>query len=484
MECPFCKLELPEDSLFCQYCGKEIDFDLVASQEKEDVKPESAASSISEPIINSHVFCTKCGMRFEGAFCPVCGEPAVVKTEEYNAAVARINQTTAHIPVSTTKAINAPIEDKKIKTNTAEAHKKPRERKKWGKKQWIVSAGALVCVIILFFVGCYFYSLNCADKLDFTTAQEAFNYIPLGEKIFPIAHKYIYSTKDLKSGNYDETINTLTSLGDYRNAPEALAEAKRQKAWSNIERNHYADAISQLSLLSVNDDDIIAEALILQAYYEWSQFMTESGNHVEAYVKMQKANGYADAEKLLPDLESKAYEYAIKYYKEWTRNGLTSTIARSNFDVLDGYRDSEVYRAFVNARLGEASAADINLICDNVGFNGINEVGDAGDVLVCNQATAEKFLYGTWKGDGKYFTMKSDGDITYDIPWFNFGDYYAIENGLLINHKEVDHLEYFLMSEEEREATQKTVFRFTVISEDCIEVYSYKSNRTYTLYRQ
>lgn len=82
--------------------------------------------------------------------------------------------------------------------------------------------------------------------------------------------------------------------------------------------------------------------------------------------------------------------------------------------------------------------------------------------------------------------MEADGDITYDIPGYSFVEYSTIENGILKSHNEIDKgsLEYMFMSQEERGALYKKMFKITVIRKDCIEINSYRNEKTYTLWKQ
>ena len=99
---------------------------------------------------------------------------------------------------------------------------------------------------------------------------------------------------------------------------------------------------------------------------------------------------------------------------------------------------------------------------------------DAADLIFGNAEYTSKFLTGTWKSsDGKYyFTMKSDGNTTYNLPWFDYGEYYQIENG-----------DYLLYSEKDPENT-RTLFSFEIVNKDTINIYCYKDYTSYRLIRQ
>jgi hypothetical protein len=68
--------------------------------------------------------------------------------------------------------------------------------------------------------------------------------------------------------------------------------------------------------------------------------------------------------------------------------------------------------------------------------------------------------------------MKDDGYINYNLPWFNYGDYYRIEDGIMLLYPENSY------------NSTKALFAFEAVTPDCIEVYCYQNKRTYTLYRQ
>ena len=87
---------------------------------------------------------------------------------------------------------------------------------------------------------------------------------------------------------------------------------------------------------------------------------------------------------------------------------------------------------------------------------------------------ADSFLTGTWKtADGDYyFKLKSNGDTSYNLPWFDFGEYYQFENG-----------DYLLCSDKDPDDT-RTLFSFDIVNKDIIDVYCYKDDTWYRLIRQ
>ena len=99
---------------------------------------------------------------------------------------------------------------------------------------------------------------------------------------------------------------------------------------------------------------------------------------------------------------------------------------------------------------------------------------DTADLIIENADYTEKYLTGTWKtSDGKYyFTMKSDGHTTYNLPSFDYGEYYRIENG-----------DFLLYYEKDPDNT-RTLFSFEIVTKDIINIYCYKDYMSYRLIRQ
>ena len=93
-------------------------------------------------------------------------------------------------------------------------------------------------------------------------------------------------------------------------------------------------------------------------------------------------------------------------------------------------------------------------------------------MLLSTQAIADIFLCGEWEGDGYSFIMDDNGDIEYNLPWFDYGDFYKIEDGEVLLYPEDD------------ESDTRTLFSFTLITPDCLEAFCYENSRVYTLFRQ
>ena len=58
--------------------------------------------------------------------------------------------------------------------------------------------------------------------------------------------------------------------------------------------------------------------------------------------------------------------------------------------------------------------------------------------ILYNQCYDQIRLVGTWKGGGYTFTMERNGDINYNLPWFDYGDYYRLYNHEIVLVKDSD----------------------------------------------
>lgn len=100
-------------------------------------------------------------------------------------------------------------------------------------------------------------------------------------------------------------------------------------------------------------------------------------------------------------------------------------------------------------------------------------LGDAGaEKLIYSPNMLMDFLKGTWRGEGYYFVMKSDGYISYDLPWFDYGDLYGIRDGTIYLYKQDDEDDF------------RDLFTIEIESRDVIRIYAHKNGKTYRMTRR
>lgn len=258
--------------------------------------------------------------------------------------------------------------------------------------------------------------------------------------------------------NHDEAIALYEELGDYKDAKKLVGDTICRKGYYLIELKKFDVAIKVFE--SLKDINYVGyDELILDANYQCARSMINDSNYIKAYDYLQGIQGYKDAGELLQAVTYDMYSEAIMKYRQEDYYE-----ALSYFDKLDGYGKSEDYSILCIAHNSDVFESTFwNRIVPLIGFE------DVDDLIVSKRTYSKYFLEGTWRGEGYYFKMKDDGHINYDLPWFDFGDYYRISDGILMD--------------EETNRT-RNLFKITILTEDCINMYAYKNGRTYTLYRQ
>jgi|GEM_PF-2926222 len=371
---------------------------------------------------------------------------------------------------------------------------------------------ALVVVLVLALAagGFYYYAkgtcekaLEQADALEFAQAFETFGGIPLGEKLFSIESEYIAAGELAAAGDYDAAIKAFTALGIYRETPTALKQVRYLQAAQVLESGAYMDAAALFEAIGDYRDapekaieaklmraDALADAGNFESAKELlGELMDEGCEQAgEALIAVYKrsAADYAEKEQYIKacnelleleakegvDVEQQIARYRKKAYDSAVSDYRAGDYAASTalMEALGDYEDAETYLFLANVHTKTAwVAADALGAVQQLAVLILKE--DAAELLVSRQELAEQFLAGYWEGDGCYFSMESDGYISYDLPYVDYGDYYYIEDGVVL-----------LYPEEDPNATEE-LFSIRVITVDCIQVYAYGDGGTYTLTR-
>lgn len=383
----------------------------------------------------------------------------------------------------------------------------PPVKKKSKKKIVLI---VVICFILLLaslvggYYGCYSTAKSDAQNGDFEEAEHLL-FIPAITKLHdPALLDYINAGKLLSERKYVEANTAFEALSGYLNAEELAMEANYRHAIQLADANDFDGATDIIASLIVadyrdstqvihdirfrkgiyllqekNDFDTAyyifsqlhninydgAEEMMYQTQYLWAFDLADDEQYIQAYEKFSSIRNYSDVEDCLDALaeiiylEGQSLYHAEKYSQ-----------AGKYFECVNPYADSEKYLTLIHVHSSFGWWVNQE---DNVEkLVEIFYFEDAAEQLLATQRIAREFLCGTWKGDGYYFTMEDDGHINYDLPWFSYGDYYRIENGTVLLYKEND------------ENSTKSLFKFTALSPDCIEIFCYKNNRSYILYRQ
>ena len=354
-------------------------------------------------------------------------------------------------------------------------------------------------------------ALEKVDALEFEKAVAIFNRIPFGDKLFPKESAYVSAAKMVVDGSFSNAEFAFTALGDYRNAATAAEEAQYQEgmqflsekdfenastAFYNIpayrdamEQGQYARYMRASNLISNGDIDTAfpllttlagegyadAKTLIVDTCKQTAKDLASQGSFGAAYQELLRAVDFGDVSAQLIDYREQAYYQGVDDY-----HAGHYAAAKSQFACIGDYLATSDYLYLINLHnptkksgmgfwkdVGKSTSVvvDVQKLLSMINFE------DAADLILLNQDSAQEFLEGYWKGSAGYFKMKADGWANYNLPFFQYGDYYRFENG------------QYLLFPKNDESNTRPLFDFTVISKNCIEVYCYQNCRTYTLNR-
>ena len=303
---------------------------------------------------------------------------------------------------------------------------------------------------------------------DFEAAGKAYEklsgYLDAAEK----ANKAMYShgLKVAEEGDLLAAVNIMWELGDagYKDAEKKGNEFFFQYGVEALEAGVFEEAYWAFNSLSTRGY-AGAEEKLNETTYQWARYMMDEGYYFGAHGMLDGIRNYEGVSQLIRELEEEIYTQGVSLY--WCGE---YDSARENFEYLSTYKDSKKYLMLVNV-LDEnpwnVEESQIRSLMSDTMFYFENTA----DVLLRNQAFAEIFLKGTWKSGNYYFTMEENGSISYNLPWFEHGDYYRTEYGAI------------LLYPEENEDDTKILFQITAKTPNCIEVLCYKDGKTYTLNR-
>jgi hypothetical protein len=378
------------------------------------------------------------------------------------------------------------------------------------KRGGLLAALAVLVALALAAGGFYLYAkrtcgkaLELADALEFQQASETFRGIPLNEKLFSIESEYIAAGELTAKGDYEAAAGAFKALGIYREAPAALKQTRYLQAAQVLENGEYINAAERFAALGDYRDSadrafeakmMRADALadggnyesakellvvladegyekarkaLVDAYKQCAADYAEKGQYSKAYkeiLELQSEQG-ADVDTLLGRYRKKAYESAVSSYRN-----LDYAAAKTQLLAIGDYDEAEDYLFLIEVHNQTSwSISQAAVATERLKTLILKE--DAADLLMSDSELAEQFLLGDWEGSGYYLSMGADSFLAYDLPHIDYGDYYYIQNGVV------------LLYEEDNAYATKELFFIRVITVNCIQVYAYQDGQTYTLFR-
>ena len=202
--------------------------------------------------------------------------------------------------------------------------------------------------------------------------------------------------------------------------------------------------------------------------------ITEFNNSSEAEAicsAYEKLVEFADAGKEsaqaeLPAAQEKVYNAAVECY-----NNSELDDAKSLFNLVSDYEDSNNYLFYIKARTADSYSGDIK--------NGLlARIKDKEAKNIILQRFFYDFLEGTWAdGKGYYFTMYQHS-AKWNLPYTSLShSYFTIDNGQMYFYDKDLTEEQFLSGNFDR----VDCFKFEILAANEISIYCYNGGKTFTM---
>lgn len=231
---------------------------------------------------------------------------------------------------------------------------------------------------------------------------------------------------------------------------ETVTLAQYDLACLYMQYGAYSQAISQFEALGDYAD---SQTQLQYALAGYATELMEKDNLMNAYAVLKEYRDVPELKTLWEAVIDGIYRKAVDYYNQGK-----ATKALQYFAKTGDYKQSKKYVKIL-------STTDV--------FELLPYLGDAGaEKLIYSPNMLMDFLKGTWRGEGYYFVMKSDGYISYDLPWFDYGDLYGIRDGTIYLYKQDDEDDF------------RDLFTIEIESRDVIRIYAHKNGKTYRMTRR
>ena len=253
----------------------------------------------------------------------------------------------------------------------------------------------------------------------------------------------------------------FAALGEYKDSAELVYETKADRGLSYLDAKQYEKALAEFKALKKDGWAGASEGVNL-VYYVWGNELAKEQQYVAAYDKLLYCKDYKDTAQIRNKLKQNIYQQGQTLYHNASYDKAKecfNTIGTSYLRVSD-------YLLLISLhKKTSLMKSDVNKLKSILSFE------DTKTLIMHETWGAVYFLEGTWRGSGYYFTMKSDGQTNYNLPWFNYGDHYRIENGK------------YLLYYDKTPNTTKTLFTIKVIDKNTISILCAQDGKTYRLKR-
>ncbi len=312
----------------------------------------------------------------------------------------------------------------------------------------------------------------------------------------------------LDQGEYEQALAQLERLGSFLVAPELLEQTKERiaerdyrnmmdEAGALIQRGDLQQAKERVDTFLYGPEaerdmehPLVAAERVTAAQYDLACLYAQHGAYSQAVSLFEALGDYADSQLQLQGaltgyatelMEKDDLMKAYAVLKEYRSMPEMKTVWDA---VIDGiYRKAVAYynqgnttkalQYFAKTGSYKETKKYVKILSTNDVFELLDYLGDAGaEKQIYSYYMMQDFLEGTWKGDGHYFIMESDGHISYDLPWFDYGDFYGIRDGT------------FYLYREGHEEDARDLFTIEIESRNVIHIYAHKNGKTYRMTRR
>lgn len=334
------------------------------------------------------------------------------------------------------------------------------------KIQIIVST--ILSLIIIVYFGSYFAAKHFAKNGNYSTADKclfASVVTKLHDKNFPT---YVEAGSLMERRQYLKAKELYSTIPGFLDTDTLILEADYCHAAQLADANDFGAAMNKYRLLSASGYKDSTEKIQETSYRQGLYFFYEEQNYLKAYRHLSNSefNHIENIHKIRSELKELLYEEAVALYHTGQRYD-----AKQRF--TEGYKDSDNYLLLIKVQEAYYGFYD--------GFyDGIDELidifyfEDTAEILLSIESIAKEFLKGNWRSanGGKYFKMDNEKSITYNLPDFNYGDYYKIQDGKVIFYPK------------NNANKTKDIFTIEALTPNQIQVYCHKDGSTHILNRQ
>ena len=270
--------------------------------------------------------------------------------------------------------------------------------------------------------------------------------------------------------DFEAAIELYVSLGNYKDSADLVFETKAERGLSYLDAKQYEKALAEFTALKKDGWADASEGINL-TYYVWGNDLAKDKKYIAAYDKLSSCRDYKDTSIIRNRLKETIYQQGQTYYRNKNLDKAKECFnVTGKKSVLSGdisYLRSEDYLFLIDASkkadTNWLSVSDIRKLTSLIGFE------NAATIIMRSHNGATSFLEGTWRGSNYYFTMSSDRKTSYNLPFFEYGNYYKIENGKV------------LLYNGNTPSVTKTLFTITIIDKNTISVLCAQDGKTYTL---